>query len=74
MSLMNKMITVTISINGKPIYTRSAVNISEIDVGPNQINSYKVDTGKTIKHLPRDGAVVLAKKMLDTIKEEKNEI
>ncbi|KKL22305.1 hypothetical protein LCGC14_2436750, partial [marine sediment metagenome] len=31
--------------------------------------SYKVDDGSTIYHNPKDGAVALAKKLLDTIKE-----
>ena len=60
------MITVTIFINGKPIYTRSAVNQSENLTGECR---YKVDTGKVIIHKREDGAVNLAKAMLDTIKE-----
>ena len=64
------MITVSILINGKPIFTRSATRqedyVFEIDQ-----NTYKVDTGEIIKHNYKDGVVVLAKKLLDTIKEEK---
>ena len=67
------MISVTIFINNVPIYTRSAVNITEIKEGwqadPIEVNKYKVDTGKIINHIPANGALVLAKKMLDTIKE-----
>ncbi len=65
------MITVMISINGNPIYLRSAVNISKKGVKSNEDNTYHVDDGSIIKHKQSDGAVVLAKKMLDTIKEEK---
>lgn len=57
------MITVSILINSKPIYTRSAVSIGGCE--------YKVDDGSIITHDPHDGGVVLAKKLLDTIKEVK---
>lgn len=66
------MITVTISINGQPIYTRSAVN-----VGPSKHRAgkhdYKVDTGEIIVHKRSDGAVDLVRSMLDTIHEVKND-
>jgi len=56
------MITVTILINGNPIITRSAVrNIT------GEPNEYLLDDGKTIAHFSSDGAVELAKKMLDSI-------
>jgi hypothetical protein len=61
-----EMITVTISINGQPIYTRTAVNVTK---GKQKLNIYKVDDGSIIKHNPEHGAVVLSKMMLDTIKE-----
>jgi hypothetical protein len=61
------MITVSILINGQPVYTRSAVNVT---AGDREINEYKVDDGTIIKHKPKDGAVILAKKMLSTIREE----
>ena len=32
---------------------------------------YETDTGKMIWHCEEDGAVVLARKLLDTIKEQK---
>lgn len=63
------MITVTISINGSPIYTRSAINKITINEGGKTM--YKVDTGKTIWHKRDDGAVKLAIQMLKTIKEVK---
>ena len=63
------MITVTININGSPIYTRSAVNKSTLT--DNEPNIYEVDEGSTLCHIPKKGAVELAKKMLDTIKEIK---
>ena len=60
------MITVAILINGHPIMARSATNKSpkaQIRV------RYDVDDGSVIYHDRKDGAVVLAKKLLDTIKE-----
>ncbi len=65
------MITVAILINGKPIYARTAVNRSSEDLGKDKVNKYLCDEGTWIKHKPKDGAVALAKKMLDTIKEVK---
>lgn len=57
------MITVSILINSKPIYTRSAVSIGG--------NQYKVDDGSIIIHEPHNGGVELAKKLLETIQEVK---
>ena len=62
------MITATIFINGKPIYTRTAVNTGT-ESSMKRPNEYTLDTGEKIKHVPNKGAVKLAKKMLDTIKE-----
>jgi hypothetical protein len=59
------MISVSIFINLKPVYTRTARNIGQ----KGSICSYELDTGEIIEHNPDEGAVVLAKKMLDTIKE-----
>ena len=61
------MITVTILINGHPIFTRSAVRREM----KNGIGTYEVDDGSFIAHKYDDGAVPLAKAMLDTIKEQK---
>lgn len=55
------MFTVSILVNGEPILTRSAVNRLKEKGG------YVVDTGELVKHDPNDGAVSLAKKLLDTI-------
>lgn len=63
------MITVAILINGQPIFTRTAVNVSELGEGP--VCKYRVDDNSIIEHDRDDGAVVLAKKMLDTIHEKK---
>jgi len=60
------MITVTISINDKVIYSRSAVRRKT-----DAINTYEVDDGTIIKHKYGDGAIPLAIKMLKTIKELK---
>ena len=66
------MITVSISINGQPIYTRSAVNVTEEAGGKygkgKQV--YRMDTGEIlINHKTEDGAIKLACRMLETIKE-----
>lgn len=57
------MITVSISINSQPIYTRTAVNRLE------ETGHYLLDDGSKIEHDPKDGAVKLAIEMLKTIKE-----
>ena len=69
--------TVTILINGQPILTRTAVNTGsakkvigrDVEDNKDHPHIYEVDTGVCISHIPSDGAVVLAKKLLDTIKE-----
>ena len=59
------MLTVSISINGVAIYTRSVINRLE------ETGHYICDDGSKIKHDPEDGAVALAIKALKTIKELK---
>jgi hypothetical protein len=61
------MITVSILINGHPIYTRSAVRIEDEDVMGKA--TYSVDDGSQIRHNPDEGAVKLAHKLLECIKE-----
>lgn len=62
------MLSVAIMINGNPIMARSAVNTEkEFDDG---CMEYQCDDGTIIHHNPDDGAVSLAKKLLDTIKEQ----
>lgn len=57
------MIGVYITINGEPIFARTAVNrLRERGV-------YVSDDGSEIQHNPDDGAVALAIKMLQTIQE-----
>lgn len=63
------MLGVTIHINGRVIYARTAVNRSQEDEHGRM--RYEVDTGEFIRHNPADGAVPLAKKLLDTIKEQR---
>ena len=58
------MISVTISINGNPILTRSATRTDEF---PNGEAQYTLDDGNKVNHFPEKGAVELAKKMLDKI-------
>lgn len=61
------MITVSIHINNKAIYTRSAVNTGAKDDDGRSI--YKCDTGEYIEHFRDDGALPLVRKMLETIRE-----
>lgn len=65
------MITVSILINGQPIFTRSAVHRCDSPkcFGKKGLHSYTLDDASVIQHFPEEGAVVLAKKMLDTIHE-----
>ena len=64
------MITVSILINGQPIMSRSAVNTERRK--PNGQVAYYADDGKTVWHDPDLGAVALAHKLLDLIKENPN--
>lgn len=59
------MLTVSISVNGEPIYTRTVVNRKK------ESGVYICDDGSKIKHNMDDGAVALAIKALKTIKEVK---
>ena len=55
------MLTVSILINNKPLYTRTVINrLQEKGV-------YLCDDGSEIKHDPEDGVVKLAIKALKTI-------
>ena len=55
------MLTVSILINGQPLYTRSCFREEE--------GKYRVDDGSVIEHKYNDGAIVLAHKLLDTMYE-----
>lgn len=57
------MLTVSILINGQPLYTRSCFR--------EKWGKYKCDNGDIITHNYDDGAVALAHKLLDTITELK---
>lgn len=59
------MMTVSILINGEPIFTRTVVN--QDTVGDKC--TYLSDDGTIIEHNRKDGAVKLAIKVLKTIKE-----
>jgi len=62
------MITVAILINGQPIVARNAVNkIERNELGETK---YLTDSGDIIWHKRTDGAVTLAKKLLDLIKND----
>lgn len=60
------MITVAILINGQPIMARSAHRILGKE---DEQCIYACDDGSKIMHIPTDGAIKLAIKMLKTIKE-----
>lgn len=62
------MITVAILINGQPIMARSAVNTGHKQRGQTE---YRVDDGTYVFHDADKGAVPLAIKLLQTIKEAK---
>lgn len=63
------MITVAVLINGQVVYARTAVNTTKGKYISDKENTYQLDTGEEIKHKPDHGAVILCKRMLDTIKE-----
>ena len=62
------MIGVSITINGEPIFARTAVNRIE------ETGKYVCDDGPYIEHDPDDGAVELAIKLLKTIKPDPDEV
>lgn len=62
------MITVAILINGNPIVARNATNQSERNEKGE--TKYKTDSGEIIWHHREDGAVHLAHKLLDTIRND----
>jgi hypothetical protein len=57
------MLTVTISVNAEPVYTRTVVNRLA------ECGAYIRDDGSLIEHDPADGAVALVIKALQTIHE-----
>lgn len=64
------MITVSILINGQPLFTRSARNQDD-EQNEKLETKYVTDANDVIWHDRNNGAIELAKKMLDTIKLEK---
>jgi hypothetical protein len=62
------MITVSISFNGNILYARSARRQEAIK--SHKPNTYKTDAGEIIEHNYDEGVIPLAKKILDTIKED----
>jgi hypothetical protein len=65
------MLTVTISVNGKTVYSRSAKNTGVGFGGgwSDEYMEYKTDAGVSIPHDPDKGIIKLATKILKTIKE-----
>lgn len=64
------MITISILINGQPLYTRSAFRL---EGKQGEVCKYKCDDGSIITHNYDDGAVELGHKLLNTIKELKRQ-
>lgn len=62
------MITVAILINGNPIVARNAIN--QARTNEKGETAYKTDSGDIIWHHRDDGAVALAHKLLDTIRND----
>jgi len=61
------MLSVSIALNGEPIYARTAVNQGE---QPGGLTEYLIDDGSIVLHKREDGAVALAIQILQTIKEQ----
>lgn len=62
------MITVSIFINGAPIFTRSGHRRTK-KWAKGTKDAYLIDTGEQLYHNQNDGVVKLAIAMLETIKE-----
>lgn len=62
------MITVAILINGHPVVAKNAVNQSWQDAEGR--TKYLTDSGEVLWHKRGEGAVVLAKALLDTIRND----
>ncbi len=63
-----EMITVIIKINEREAYRVSAVNIG-LDSEDTGEHRYRLDTGEEICHHRKDGAIQLAKHMLEAVLE-----
>jgi hypothetical protein len=65
------MLTVAILINGQPIVAKNAVN--QMRKNKKGEVAYKTDSGELVWHDPVDGAIALAHKLLDTIRNDGRE-
>lgn len=65
------MLGITIHINGRVIYARTAVNRGLCAEHCEGCVAYETDTGAIVHHRPENGAVELARLLLDTIKEQR---
>tara|TARA_R110000868_G_scaffold32402_3_gene117876 strand:- start:6391 stop:6585 length:195 start_codon:yes stop_codon:yes gene_type:complete len=63
------MLTVSISINNEPLYCRSARRQQD-NIKKGQKATYKTDAGDIIEFTYGDNIIELAKKILDTIKQD----
>ena len=66
MLVVAENVSVSICINGQPIYARTAVNQGE---QPSGFTKYLLDDGSTVLHKTGDGTVALAIQVLKSIKE-----
>lgn len=65
------MITVAILINGNPIVAKNAIN--QMRTNEAGETAYKTDSGEIVWHHREKGAKELAKKLLDTIRNDGDE-
>lgn len=63
------MLTVAILINGNPLVAKNAVNQTRRNA-KGQV-AYKTDSGEILWHDPDEGAIALAHKLLDTIRNDR---
>jgi len=62
------MLTVSITVNGKPVYARSAHRRTS-KWAKGKESAYLLDSGEMVYHEYEKGIIPLAIKMLETIKE-----
>lgn len=62
------MLTVVVYVNDHIAFCRNARRQEAIN--PEGVNTYRTDSGEIIEHKYADGLIPLAKKILDTVKED----
>lgn len=66
------MLTVAILINGNPLVAKNAIN--QMRQNKKGETAYKTDSGEIVWHNPEHGAVSLAHKLLDTIRNDSESV